>query len=177
MRGYARGSEAHRAAARRRLVKRANDADVGEAFLAGGLGLGVLQDAIGKMQQLGRELVALRVGDGAFLLALARDVMLETTGELVAGLDAQRALRTDDAVFRSVVGAEAHAEGREPLARKAQHAGRGFFNVAFLPGSHGERLDRLGAEDMARGVDAINADVVQRTAAALRLEADIGRLH
>src|SRR5438132_13910892 len=103
MRGKARGSEAHGPAARRRLVKRADDPDVGEAFLAGGLGLVVLQDAIGKMQQLGRELVALRVGDGAFLLALARDVMLEAARELVAGLDAQRALRADAAVFRSVV--------------------------------------------------------------------------
>src|SRR5437762_3284069 len=52
--------ELHRLAALRRAVERADHAHVGEALFRAGLGVVVLQRAVGEVEEFWRELVALR---------------------------------------------------------------------------------------------------------------------
>src|SRR5438105_4160188 len=91
-------SELDRLAALRRAVQRADDAYVGEAFLGTGLGGMVLEHAVGEIQQLRRELVALRE---APLLALAvdRQAVLQRHRVFVCRLEREVALGAGDAVF------------------------------------------------------------------------------
>src|SRR5436190_18286358 len=60
--------ELDRAPQPRRAVERPDHAHVGEALFAGGLGLAVFQDAIGEVEKLRGELVALVESDMARLL-------------------------------------------------------------------------------------------------------------
>src|SRR5687768_3562661 len=54
------GRELHRLPGLRRAVQRADHAHVGKALVGAGLRIVVLQHAVGEVEQLGRELVALR---------------------------------------------------------------------------------------------------------------------
>src|SRR2546421_4845613 len=84
-------AELDRLPAFHRLVQGADDADVGEAFLGRGLGIAVLQQAVGEVQKLGRELIALREAPLAHHVAIERKTVLERLGILVGGIDGELA--------------------------------------------------------------------------------------
>src|SRR6185503_7210116 len=66
------GRELDRRAALDGPVQGPDHANVGEAFLARGLGIAVGEDAVGEVEQLGRELVALREAPLAHQAAVER---------------------------------------------------------------------------------------------------------
>src|SRR5690242_1397779 len=111
----------------RRLVQRADDAHVRQSLTARRLGLLVLEHAPREVDQLGCELVLLRIP----LLrrpAVDRELMAERLRHLVRRVDAEHALRAPDLVPARVRGAEAARERREALDREAEdragHLGR-----------------------------------------------------
>ena len=82
------GAELDRTAQLERPVERADDAHVGEALFGGGLGIAVVEQAIGEVEQLRRELVALGEAPLAGQLAVERQPVLERPGVVVGRIDA-----------------------------------------------------------------------------------------
>ena len=108
--------ELDRTAAGDRLVERADDAHIGEAFLGGRLGIAVLQHAVGEVEELRGELVALGEAPLAHEVALEAQPMLERSCVFVSRVDRELALCPHQPVFGNLARAEAAGEGREALA-------------------------------------------------------------
>src|SRR4051812_20344723 len=113
------GRQFDRAAGFRGAVERADDAHVGKPFLGTRLGVVASQHAIREVQQLRRELVALRETPLA-RLAVQREAVLERSGVFVGRLQHEVAFRADQPVLRYLAGAEAARKGGQALVRKAQ---------------------------------------------------------
>src|SRR5207302_2665114 len=101
---------------------------------------------------------------------------------LVRLVEAEIALGADDAVGRRRRRLEADVEGRQLLlaeSQEATHSRRDSPVEALVRVPRSERgdLERLGAEEVASGVDAVDADIPDRAAAQLLLRADVVRLH
>ena len=103
--------------------------------------------------------------------------MLQRRRVLIGRLEREVALGADDAVLGRVGGAEAAQEARQALTGKAQHRAHRLLDLAGAPRRHRAYLDRLVAEQPARGVDAVDADVVERAAAQGALEANVPGHH
>src|SRR6185436_3350070 len=101
--------QAHGLAVRRGTVEGADDAHVGEALVGAGLGRAVLQDAVGKVEQLGRELVALGEAPLAHL-ALERQAVAQRARIVVGRLDREVALGAGEPVLGHLGRAEAGGE-------------------------------------------------------------------
>ena len=91
--------------------------------------------------------------------------MLERLGVFVRRIDGELALGAHQPVLRHFGRAEAAGERGEALVGKAQHRAHRFLDFARAARGHRAHLDRLVAEQPARGVDAVDADVVERAAA------------
>src|SRR4051812_11865309 len=89
----------------RRLIKRPDNAHVGEPFLRAGLRIVTAQDAVGEIEQLRSELVALRKAALARLAAEGQ-AMLERHGVLERRLDDQVAFGAYEPVSGNVRGSE-----------------------------------------------------------------------
>ncbi len=93
----------------------------------------------------------------------------------------QLPLRADDPILRDVVGVEAGDERRDPLAVETQDRGRRLVDLGERRRAAVHRdchhFLGLGAEQVARGVDAVDADVVQRAPAVGALRADVTGPH
>ena len=102
----------------------------------------------------------------------------EAARVFVGGIEPDASLRADHRQRGVIVGAEAARQLREPLARKAEHGGDLLVDlleaaVAADRGAHRGGLGRLGPEQRARRVHAIDPQVQQRAAAAGAPRADV----
>ena len=95
--------------------------------------------------------------------------------EFLSRLDCEVALGSCEPVFRDVRRPEAASKGGQALAGEAQHGRERLLDVAGAAGDAGAHLDRLVAEEAARRVDAVDADVVERPAAEIPAQADVAR--
>src|SRR3954464_8195811 len=95
-----------RRATTRRFIERPDNAHVGQPFLRAGLRIVTAQDAVGKIEQLRSELVALREAALARLAAEGQ-AMLERHGVLERRLDDQVPFGAYEPVSGNVGGAEA----------------------------------------------------------------------
>src|SRR5262249_41743967 len=114
--------EAHPSPGFDRCVNRKDNPHVCEAFLARGLRLAVLQDAVGEIDELGGELIAL----GEVLVAFATlraECVGERLGELVRGVDGDAAFGADDLINGPIRGAEAGNERSDAVFREAHRRG------------------------------------------------------
>ena len=104
----------------------------------------------------------------------------ERLGIFIRRLGVDVALGADDAEIGDAVGVEAGGERREPIAVETQQARRHLVDLRHVRSRavdrRGEHRRRLRAEHQARGVDAVDAEVVERAAAELALGADAARL-
>src|SRR5579871_896066 len=154
----------------------ANDPDVGQALAARRFRIFALEDAVGKVQKLRRKLIAL--GERRFLrLAVKGQVVLQLADEVVGWIKPQIALGTDHAIAGNLHGAEVARKGGHTVAGKTQNRAGHLLDLAeaFLAivGADRENLRWLGLEQIARGIDAVDADVVQRAAAGLLAQTNV----
>ena len=107
-----------------------------------------------------------------------REAVLQRRGVLVGRIDREVALGADQAVGRDVGGAEAAGERGQAVAGEAQHRAHRFLDLVERARRRSRaHLHRLVAEQLARGVDAVDADVVERAAAGVALHADVAGHH
>jgi hypothetical protein len=127
------------------------------------------------VQQLGRELVAALEG---FVLGLALhgQEMFEPLDVVVRGLHSQVSLAAQQAVAGDRGQAVADGELRNPLVREPQNDARGVVGAVLLDRRRKDRVG-LGLKDVARGVDAVNAEIQERTAALFGLSANVSWPH
>lgn len=162
------------------FVEGANDADIAQSFHAGGFRLAVFQDAIRKVNEFRGELIAELV---KFPVRIAIDGHFQDGGHgVVIGLDgAQFAFGADDFKIGGVFGAETGGEAGQAFPGKAERGGGHFLDAAEARigagGGKAKSLDGFIAKDVAGGVDAVDADVVERAAGVLPLGADISGVH
>jgi hypothetical protein len=156
-----------------------DDRDVDEAFLAGGFRLAPRAHALREVDELGRELIALRELFPALLFADG-ELVSQAFRILERGLADDAAFRADYLITRAVRGAEAADDVRGAIAGELHDDVHGFRHLgeARIAGVRGRRphLSRLRREHIARGIDAIDADVPLGAAAELAVEADVSGL-
>ena len=119
------------------------------------------------------KLVAL--GKRFFLFALAmRDLCFERLHHFVSRIHLEHALRADDFKDRPIGHAEATGEGSETIAgklkqtgRRRRHLAKALVVVSKVPS---ENFFRLGAKQISRGIDAIDAQVIDSTTTNILLE-------
>src|SRR5262249_15482216 len=127
-----------------------------------------------------RELIAFR--KAAFLcLALDGQLILQRRSQIICWLQTQRPFGTDDLIRRHIVCSEAAGERRQPVAREL-HDGAGHFfdlmeSLAGIAHANGTDFEWFVLEQIARGVDAVDADVVQGSAAKIGTQPNIALLH
>src|SRR5207244_4260340 len=87
------------------------------------------EDAVREVEELGRELVALREGPGRRVPADSQ-VVDQLTGILIGGVHAEASLRAHDLVVAHVGGAEAAGDRGQALPREAQHEAGHLVDLA-----------------------------------------------
>ena len=96
---------------------------------------------------------------------------------LINGIHAQLSAGADNLVRSRIARPEAGRERSQPLPRKTQDRRSHFvyFPEARLAvvGARGEHFERFRAKKVARGIDAINTDVIERSSAEFLLQPDI----
>src|SRR5215469_4013167 len=161
-------------------VQRLDDTDVGNAFFAGGLRLGVADNAIREVEELRRELVALLIVRLALALAQAQHV-LDALGIFISRVESDAALAAYDLIGGAVRPTEAAGEGRDPLLREFhhyRHRFRDLLEALIAAGDRGgQHLRGLGRECRAGCVDAVDAYVVQGAASMPAAAAEVLRRH
>src|SRR5919108_2622225 len=104
-------------------------------------------------------------------------MVAEFHGVLVGRIHSQIAAGADDLIKGDISRTETRGEDGEPVLGETQHGTGHFVNFVesgIRPGcAPGERFQRLILEQVARGIDAINAEIVKRAAAQLSLGANI----
>src|SRR5688572_11455452 len=121
----------------------------------------VLQHAIRKTDQLRTELVALGIGvfSGS---AVDGDIELHGFGMLVGLLDSQRAPGSYHLIHRGICRSEAARERGQALLRKSHGGARHLIDLPktlFTVISRVTKdLERFGAKQVARRIDAIDAN-------------------
>ncbi len=128
-----------------------------------------LEDAVGEVGDHAAEVVGLRERRSARPWSLAVSRIVRVGAEQIGMLKLERALRADDVEHVGRFAAETRVETRDAAAvelHRRVDAGVDFgeARIAAVAARHGLNLDGLAAEDVARGVDAIHADVLQRPA-------------
>ena len=103
----------------RRLVQGFDDAHVLQAFVPGRFGLGVVQDAVGEVQQLRRELVASPDALRS-CLPVDRQLVLQPLGILVRRISVQVSLCANDTIRRHIRCVEAGDEGSQLVVAETQ---------------------------------------------------------
>lgn len=153
-----------------------DDGDVDEAFGAAALDVGAVAAGAGEGDEFGGELVAfgifLRAGGAVFGEGAA-----EFAGVFKGGIEADVAARADDLEPAGGGGAEGATEGGEACAGEAEGDGDGFFDVleagVGAAGGHGDDFGGLGGEEVASGVEGVDADIEEGAAAHEGAEADV----
>lgn len=156
--------------------ERLDDGDVDGAFRSGRLWLLAVENAIREVDEQRRELVALReLARGSSLVE--RQPMRKLGGIAVSRRYLEVALGADHLVPARVRGPEAARECREAAVRKAHHGAHHFVDhgEAFVGTAcdRREHFDGLCAKQIPCGVDAIDADIVERPAAQFLVEPDV----
>src|SRR5688572_1699063 len=168
--------EPYRLAASRRAIQGLDHTDVLQPLVPGRLRLTIPLDTVGEVEQLGSKLVAL-----AEALAGGPTVDRQLVGEafrvFICGVNDKLTSGADDPVGGHVRGVETRHERRDALPLEAQQGTGRFVDLAQLGGpavdAEGHHFRRLGPEEIPGGVDAVDADVVQRSAAHVLLRPDV----
>ena len=161
--------EALRLACNKGTLDGGYDADVEQAFLAIGLGVFVVEDAVGEVLQLAAELIGLREDLGSSLLCDGLDV-LHSRANLIGGLGEEIALFADYAEVVHVAAVVADGEGGYAAIvhlafAEAEGDGDCVVEVEAVgvrtdPG--GGDFDGLGPEEVADHVEGVRAHVGDR---------------
>ena len=119
--------------------------------------------------------------EGFFRFSVANRNHAFQFAEIFIGIfQSKPAVRTDQLVLRHIRGAKAAGEHRHAFARKSKQRAGHFLDLgepllAIVCGEPHD-FDWLVAKQVARGIDAIDADVVKRPAAEILAHSDVAGL-
>lgn len=100
-------------------MDRLNDAHIGESFQSRGFRIFILKNAVGKIDKLGGELIALGKFF-CFYFAVYRELMFDAFRIFIGRIDDQHSLRAHESVAAYIGRSEAAGKGRHALFRKTE---------------------------------------------------------
>lgn len=168
-------AEGNRSTGARRLVQGLDDLHIDDAFQPVWLGITLPPDAGREVHELRSELIS---GFEALHLMLPIDHHRgrQASDIFVGRIDAHAPFRADNLVHRVIRCSEAAGKGRQSIMRKPHNDGRRFFHAlksAVAAAHEGRHFDGFVPKQIPCGVDAVDADVIQRASAQLTFQSDV----
>src|SRR5690606_24089121 len=144
-----------------RFANCVDDGEIGQAFNAGRFDRFIIQDTVGKMDQLGRELIAFAVGRLLRFLVLNRKDVLQVTLKAEGRIELEVAQRPENMIGRGLVLTKAAGELCETIFWKAHNGRNHFWHLAeariVAALSEGRNFQRLGLENITSRINTVYA--------------------
>ena len=173
---FYRKADGDRLASVSRAVQCLDDLDIDEYFDSVRFGFSISSDARGKVDQLrGKLITGLEGTHQGF--SINGDGCPQAAYVFISGFNPHPPFGADDFVHSAIRSAETAGESGQETMRKTQDGAGRFVHFPKAPitslSGHDSDFHRFAAEKIPRGIDAIDADVVERTATQLWHQPDV----